>query len=54
MGIFYERQLQLEPFDVNQKKIKNVISNRKREQVVSLLDYPSSYTEIIPKKRKKN
>lgn len=52
VGVFYENQLQKEPFDPNKKQIKEVLSKRKSGQLVSLLDYPKAHREFIPKSKK--
>ena len=48
-GKFYEPQLRLvRGFDVNNPTIDKVHSRRKREAVVSFLDFPSKYRKTVP------
>ena len=48
-GLFYEQQLRKEVrYDPKRKEVKKVISKRKFDSVVSLLDHPSSYRTTLP------
>lgn len=48
-GLFYEQQLRKEVrYDPKRKEVKKVISKRKYDSVVSLLDHPSSHRAVLP------
>ena len=48
-GVLYEGQLRkAHGYQPERKQIKKIISKRKHESVVSLLDYPASHREVIP------
>lgn len=52
-GIFYEAELKIaHGFDVNRKEVERVVSKRKRDSLVSLVDYPKSYREVQPNNKR--
>ena len=52
-GVLYEGQIRkAHGYEPDRKQVKKVISKRKHESVVSLVDYPSNHREIIPNPKK--